>query len=103
MTGSSSLVVEKPTRRFRARLLADGQPHLGRDAFLPAVGRGWAAHLRANPSGIDRVREDVRPEAGDGGGQHEIAQVRVCVTLRSVPAALAALLEAQHRLAVSKS
>src|SRR5207245_10645771 len=74
VSGLSSLAIEIPAAHFRARVLADGQPTLGRDALLKVAGCGRAAHLRGSPSRIDRVREDVRPEAGDGEGQHDIEQ-----------------------------
>src|SRR5260370_25992725 len=70
----TALAIEIPAAHYRARVLADGQPHLRRDALLQVAGCGRAAHLRRSPSRIDRVREDVRPEAGDGEGQHDIEQ-----------------------------
>jgi hypothetical protein len=69
MRALSLLVVEVPPGHFRIGFLADRQPHLRRDALLQVAARGRAAHLRGNPSRIDRVREDVRPEASDGEGK----------------------------------
>jgi hypothetical protein len=33
------------------------------------VGRAGPAHPRGDPAGVDRVAEDVAPEASDGGGE----------------------------------
>src|SRR5207253_1037373 len=38
VSGLSSLAIEIPAAHFRARVLADGQPHLGRDALLRSPG-----------------------------------------------------------------
>src|SRR5271155_693758 len=52
-----------------AGVIADGEPHLGSMPLVEIVGRAWAAHASGHPSGLQRVREDAGPEAGDGEGQ----------------------------------
>src|SRR5262249_43035505 len=74
MSGASLLLVEIQAAHFYPKFLCYGPPHFVNAPLLQVAGRGRAANLRGNPSRIDRVREDLRPEAGDGEGQHEIEQ-----------------------------
>ena len=44
----------------RSRLVADGQPALSALAGVEVDRSAWTAHLRACPTGIDRIAQDLR-------------------------------------------
>src|SRR5437660_555820 len=45
VSGLSSFAIEIPAAHFRARVLADGQPHLGRDGLLQVAGLFHAGQI----------------------------------------------------------
>ena len=46
-------------------IVTDGQPHLRLVAFLQIIRRAASAHLGRNPTGIHRIRVNLRPTPCD--------------------------------------
>jgi hypothetical protein len=75
MSVLSPHLVEVPAGQLRATLIVDASHTWVATPCSGLSGADAAAHLRWHPSRIDRVREDVRPEASDGESQHDNEQL----------------------------
>ena len=73
----------------RGGLVAGRKPHLREMRLIDVVGRALPAHLGRDPAGRHRIRQHIGPKARDGESQHDIVQLALAISCRSVPAPLA--------------
>ena len=81
-------MIEIAGRRLSVGIVAGRKPCLSEMRLIHIIGRAWAAHLGGYPARLQRIRQHIRPQAGDGEGQHGIMQFALGIGCRSVPAPL---------------
>lgn len=78
-------MVPIPAVHLRGSVIARRQPRLREMPHLQIVGRAGAAHFGRHPAGIDGVAEDIRPVAGEGGGEGGDVEFAFRIGLAGVP------------------
>ena len=78
-------MVEVPAGYGRGSVVTRCEPRLRAKRLFHVIACTWTAHLRRNPAGLERIRENVGPPASDAEGQEQIVQLAVRIGLEPVP------------------
>ena len=81
-------MIEILSRNRRSRVVTDGEPYLRTMPGIQIVRCARPSHLGCHPSGLQSIRENIRPAVCDPKSQKHIMQFRVGVSLLPLPWAL---------------